>query len=342
MHLLGLADRKIGKFALIGRTPSFYELLQIAVNFERSEPRDGIFAVLGMLLKQPESIIVNYTKSTEALLLEITRYVLGRSNDLDAFHHISHRSDPRGICSWILPYDRQVDKAWDPMRLSSSRFRACTGLEYPRDLGDACHNNDTITLAGLGIDSISFATPVCTVDIYENLGLVTDWLLDAMLSLSNSVEQSPANKMSLDLRGLIDLARVLTIEERVDGRTAEVEDLAVVTRWLTALLCRNAKDGPAPNENALAREAHEAFSFMRLYSRRLFLTAAGRIGLGPRIARTGDIVAVLRGGDVPLILRPLDHEYQIIGEAYVSGIMRGEAVQEAQADGFAEQVFVIR
>jgi len=50
----------------------------------------------------------------------------------------------------------------------------------------------------------------------------------------------------------------------------------------------------------------------------------------------------MRGGSVPLILRPLGEEYQLLGEAYVNGIMHGEAVEQAKSTGMEERVFVIR
>ncbi|KAK5719723.1 hypothetical protein LTR17_015174 [Elasticomyces elasticus] len=69
---------------------------------------------------------------------------------------------------------------------------------------------------------------------------------------------------------------------------------------------------------------------MKQHSTRLFHTASGSKGLGPKITRPGGIVTVMRGGYVPLILRPLREEYQLLGQAYVSGIMQGEAVQQAK------------
>ncbi|KAK5991534.1 hypothetical protein PT974_09818 [Cladobotryum mycophilum] len=54
-------------------------------------------------------------------------------------------------------------------------------------------------------------------------------------------------------------------------------------------------------------------------------------GLGPRDSEVGDKVCVLFGCTVPVILRPVKSEadnsmYQLVGEAYVHGVMDGEAV----------------
>jgi len=63
--------------------------------------------------------------------------------------------------------------------------------------------------------------------------------------------------------------------------------------------------------------------------RRLARTAKGHLGLVPEAAESGDSIALLKGGKVPLILRKEDeHMWRIVGEAYVDGVMKGEAFDE--------------
>jgi len=61
--------------------------------------------------------------------------------------------------------------------------------------------------------------------------------------------------------------------------------------------------------------------------RRMFRTRGGYLGMGSVSVEPGDQVWVVKGGDVPLVLRPKNGRYRLIGEAYVHGIMRGEAVR---------------
>ena len=67
-----------------------------------------------------------------------------------------------------------------------------------------------------------------------------------------------------------------------------------------------------------------------LHNRRPFLSKKGYVGLGPGGLREGDLIYVLLGAYVPFILRAsqdsVDHE--LIGEAYVHGIMDGELMQQ--------------
>ena len=64
--------------------------------------------------------------------------------------------------------------------------------------------------------------------------------------------------------------------------------------------------------------------------RRLFITDSGYMGLTHRSNRVGDKVYVLFGGDMPFVLRPKNKHFLFRGEAYVHGIMDGEALTNAR------------
>lgn len=60
-------------------------------------------------------------------------------------------------------------------------------------------------------------------------------------------------------------------------------------------------------------------------SRRLFLTKARRFGISHNTLKIGDVVWLLAGAKTPFVLRPRqDGTYELIGEAYVDGMMFGE------------------
>jgi hypothetical protein len=60
--------------------------------------------------------------------------------------------------------------------------------------------------------------------------------------------------------------------------------------------------------------------------RKVFCTKHGMLGLGPTILRAGDLCCILFGAHVPFILRRVAEKYRLVGEAYVDGVMRGEAI----------------
>ncbi|KAM7182616.1 hypothetical protein V8F33_014169 [Rhypophila sp. PSN 637] len=70
--------------------------------------------------------------------------------------------------------------------------------------------------------------------------------------------------------------------------------------------------------------------------RSFFVTKKGFIALGPAETKVGDRVVVLEGMHVPTILRKdeVGDGHAVVGEAYVHGLMNGEAFNEDMANGF--------
>jgi hypothetical protein len=63
--------------------------------------------------------------------------------------------------------------------------------------------------------------------------------------------------------------------------------------------------------------------------RRMAVSTTGYFVLAPSIAEPGDRIFLLQGGTVPFLLRPIDSGgWGFIREAYVHGIMKGEAWKE--------------
>lgn len=62
--------------------------------------------------------------------------------------------------------------------------------------------------------------------------------------------------------------------------------------------------------------------------RRLFKTHCGYMGTGPRSLRLGDEIWILHRGGLPFVLRPQPTfgYYRLVGEAFVYGVMHGEAL----------------
>lgn len=66
-------------------------------------------------------------------------------------------------------------------------------------------------------------------------------------------------------------------------------------------------------------------------------TDKGDVGIVPAVAEKGDVVAIFPGAKVPFILREKNaKEYELIGECYIHGIMRGGGLPTSNED---EQVF---
>lgn len=68
--------------------------------------------------------------------------------------------------------------------------------------------------------------------------------------------------------------------------------------------------------------------FRVIQGRKVFVTEVGHVGICAESIELGDEVWILAGAETPFVLKPLKNgNYQVTGEAYVYGIMHGEAVE---------------
>ncbi|KAF4823939.1 Heterokaryon incompatibility protein 6, OR allele [Colletotrichum siamense] len=81
-------------------------------------------------------------------------------------------------------------------------------------------------------------------------------------------------------------------------------------------------------------QAYVNLAFETLWDRRPFTTNTGYLGLGCQSLRLGDSLWIVAGCPSPLVLRRIAGQdsdsvcYRLLGEAYLHGIMHGEAVSE--------------
>lgn len=107
-------------------------------------------------------------------------------------------------------------------------------------------------------------------------------------------------------------------------------------------------------ENSREKDFKNAFScYDRMCkNRRLMTTEKGYLGWGPdnvygtnaEQMRAGDLIVVLFGCNTPLVVRPCDEPcsdmFQVVGEAYVHGLMGGEAVEGLASGEYCVEDFV--
>jgi len=125
-------------------------------------------------------------------------------------------------------------------------------------------------------------------------------------------------------------------------RATKSEDLIALITLLNQLCTADRPSVEEDSRYAPILEAIERYDLRSAHNRIFFVTRMGMPGIGPKVMRAGDIVAVLRGSGVPFVLRPLEGEqYQLAGAAYVWGVMYGEVVEECRAIGEEEVVFAL-
>lgn len=305
---------------------------------EKSDPLDGVYALLGMLTEQPPPFTVDYTLSLSSLLIKVSRYWLMQRNDLDMFTLISHRdfhSRNPDVPTWVYRADLSTDGKVDPTKLSNVvRRRNC--LHRPTMLADEKFGSSALLLEGLVLDRVT----VTASD--TGSGALTDWLLESLRALNLNTNVPRVSQR------LSELATTIMCATAQSGLEVDQDVVAILTRYLRLLLMNPEvnEGGNRAEEQIAAEEAVDRnCRFAYALHRKLALTAAGRSVLGSKQMSPGDKIVVLRGGMAPCLLRAYGQDYRFLGEIYVHGLMKGdgdEAIKNHLAKGHKEQIFVVR
>jgi len=76
-------------------------------------------------------------------------------------------------------------------------------------------------------------------------------------------------------------------------------------------------------------------------NRRSTIASTGRTGLVPERAQEEDLISIILDCSVPVILYAVGNYYTLIGEAYIHGIMEGEAMEKLDKGNFKLQHFIM-
>ena len=85
----------------------------------------------------------------------------------------------------------------------------------------------------------------------------------------------------------------------------------------------------------------DALMGRKIFTRRFAVTEDGHMALVPPNAQAGNLIAVFIGSRVPHVLRRTEHAdgtYELVGDAYVHGVMRGEALRPERGSVSTEMI----
>lgn len=219
-----------------------------------------------------------------------------------------------GYISWIVT--RRMNSA-------SARF----GDEY---------SDETLIISGLKFDVIGFAFEMPSVEYYTGTDLKEDIdrkrkRRETTVATCQEWEQH-VQTMSLETNPYATLHgrreafwRTLVADRDFDLKGPPNPSHDFAGRF-EAWIGKN--EGKANNE--IYTRPYSDAAIWRCIKRSFVTTEKGYLGLAPWGARKGDVICVLRGGDVPFVLREKEHGYwELVGEAYLHGIMDGSWVRKA-------------
>lgn len=306
------------------------DLLLMSRDLQATDPLDKIYALLG--LGQNE-IVPDYSSPPEAVFNEFAQHVVGEVTGLvppgvkDFKHDARTREVRKALillsCAGIPNQNLEGLHTWVPdwtANLTSRPLIFDTNFAAGGDVMDRLDwDYDTgLQLCGKLVDTVVAAGTVNltydeTTDAAAN---IRRWWQETKTIAEKRAVRSPGSTMNVD--AFHALCRNLSLDDHGfyhgDGRTRRRASLLDESELV----------------QDIDRRAQQTLILGPTRGRVLFMTTTGYLGLGPHGTQEGDLIYVILGSSVPYVLRP-DQDgtqaFQLIGEAYVQGIMQGEALE---------------
>ena len=321
-------------------------------NANATDPRDYVYGLLGFGYKS--SIVPDYSKSEVQVFADAVAFCIEQDRNFNVLS-LAGVGLPRyrrpGTPSWVpnLPvvYRSELYAFETPVRFSAGGVKEDSALNRLFQF-----DNARLVLGGFIVDEIVEATNVFTgMDVPSNARkTLATWVNDALSLAYNSrvfdlFAEDSCNRFARTLT-----ARLTYRRKDEEARSGVMNTSEVDPRLAFASLQRIYLDeaGIEPTEPVLSSRARilEDTTFdmdVRKYTasyirfidyfarhRRFATTKNGDLALLPAFAEPGDAVCVLPSAIVPLIVREVEgrvSEYQLVGEAYVDGLMQGERLR---------------
>lgn len=332
---------------------------------EASDPRDKFFALRSLCNEADRKFIeVDYEQCARCVFVDVTLRWIMQQKDLNILSYLGmpkSRADktvdmPSFAINWGKS-PRQGDLAsWHRRVAAQARlFKACKDTRSSWSIRPQVSvPPDSITANGFLFDTVKSVSDGFNGNFYDpdSFG---HWVDSTRPLRENLVYQKPLEAM----------IRTTCSDMMYSGEFSRISDhhYVLLDLWwgeLRRLYSTNRARPPGippmqtdyPNLSAFTTETipsiREPISTSAL-GRDIVVTVKGYLGLAPKGCQSGDKVAVMAGGAVPIILRKVaveeredqslslevaaDASYEVIGDAYVHGIMDGQAFGLCRRDG---------
>lgn len=350
---------------------SLLDILAVIRPHEATDQRDRIFAFLshpvvaGSTQGKTRRLFADYNKSLDEIYLEAAIYTLENAeNPWTVLSSVDHKPDSPSLSgqrpSWVPRWDEDWYTYW--LGYPTMWYRA--GGNGPMPFNASFSKLEAaLTIQSTVVDTIFWCSrPFDTEELKLEHQVTGRPIQELWRQLEQQNLGTPYGQSSKDCEYAFSLT---TAAGRAadEGPAEDNPDLhKSVYQHYEDLLNWNERSTNTPtvkrpeihrqvSETTLQVHARTYVANQRraLQNRRFFLTSKGYYGVGHRSLEAGDVCVVVRGANVPFILRKatpqgqtdgVENCFRLIGESYFQGIMRGE-IFDGKHDGFNLQSGVL-
>jgi hypothetical protein len=315
--------------------------------FASTDPRDKVYGLLGLVKNVEGDVTVDVDygdTSVSDVYTDLAAAYVELQQDLTILSFVKHREDleadlAEGVPSWVPLWTVDTDTAMiyskhDPYEACGPNDKVQLEPALPKSLSpvgllfsevDAASTPMTMSLFGdpQKDDGQPAATPTIISDLWHEVSASDDPMMDVLRMAQNLTAGNDK-----------DYRMVNDLED--DERMNFYGDFGA---WLDHHLASRGLESENLSPRSISSPESDAERFKIAASRacdqrRAFRTKNGLRGIGPTSMAAGDHIVVLRGGQVPFVLRPSGSAWLFVGECFVAGIMNGETFEDC-IDGWA-------
>jgi len=312
-------------------------------DFKCTEPRDNLFSLFAIAADVRSSakidlLHVDYSNSIRKISINYCRWLLMH----DPYALICLRTVTgnngcsRDVPSWTpnivpAPWRRRPDLRRPLSMLSYDAGRLDSN---PRPTWTLISEDRILSIKGVITDTITKIISPPYIDITNHgwLHFGKDHAMWLRKCYDIVASQTANSERTIDL-----MYNILTCggekTRGADVRDWQSPSVKTCRRWLDVVLDEHSDSEP----NVYADSELSAMTKSIVYAklRQFCVTSESRFGWVPEATRVGDKICVLFGGKVPFAISDCDRgHYNLMGEAYINGIMNGEALDS----GLPEQM----
>jgi hypothetical protein len=311
---------------------TFYELLRMCHPFLSSDPRDKVFAMLGVARDgEKVGIVPDYNEPAESVYTNVAIRLIQVYPTLDLFSSVYVDKDKSiPLPTWVPDWSTFPESPYEPFvnhpilpRYGLNRASADSPSHF-----EFSADHTQLSVKGAIIDHISHVDDKIAAHEAGLTGVFAcfPFLIDQLDRLSTLplYAQGDHSNIATGKTLLQDILRCHCDPAHPSFAESFIE---AGLRLDAALSGRSdISTSVNPNKLKMLQELVAAFH-STVANRRFFATQQGFIGLGPPNTHPGDLACILLGGRFPFVLREAGRNFELIGESYVHGMMKGEAFE---------------
>jgi hypothetical protein len=299
-------------------------LLQIARQRQATDPRDRIYGMLGLVSRDVRGLFtIDYTQKPYIPYIQFGILSLRKSHTLGLLGTASSEYRPVELPTWCPNFESLTPEIVDFCEYKG--FEAGFEPGGPRlSYVEILEGLNEIAVKGFPVDFVkkvvsSSYTESSTIssllgpegDCAKNLSWMSECeaLFFDITPNATDVSEAYCRALVANHYGV----ESIQVDVQQDYSNLKKEYIAKSEYKASSSLARDAS-------NSIT----QYITSMSLHrNRRLFSTTDGRIGLGPKDTKRGDLVCMLYGGRPLFLLRPIPEstKFQLVGDVLVDGLM---------------------